>query len=267
VGTLGTSLTTSASPTVARKPASGLAFCEESGRLPAKGTLETANRAAFRLRGLTLVTETTILLLRHGQTTANVEGVFRGRLDLELDDTGRLQAEALAGAVAERGATAVYTSPMKRAMQTAEPIAQRLGVKPFVSEALIDVDFGEWEGKHHTKVAEEYPEIYATWAVRPADVTFPGGESLELVRERVVRGLDEIVHRYEGNTVALVTHRVPCRVLLCHILGLSLNSFWNIMQDTACLNAFHTSARGWVLQLMNDTCHLRHLGYARQDFA
>lgn len=213
------------------------------------------------------MTETKVVLLRHGQTAANVEGVFRGRLDLELDETGLQQANALADAVAQRGATSLYTSPMKRAAQTAEPIGAKLRAKAVVAEAFIDVDFGDWEAKHHTKVAEEYPELYALWAVRPGEVTFPGGESLDGVRLRAAAGLDEMVRKHEGATVAIVSHRVICRLLLCHILGLSSNSFWNIMQDTACLNVFHTSARGWVLDLLNDTCHLRHLGYARQDFA
>lgn len=211
--------------------------------------------------------ETTILLIRHGQTAANVEGVFRGRLDLELDDIGRKQAEALAEEVARRAASVLYTSPMKRAVQTAEPIAQLLGVDAVVSEAFIDVDFGEWQGMHHKEVGEKWPEIYATWSVRPGDITFPGGENLEQVCRRVAAGIEQLVRRHPGATVAVVSHRVPCRVLLCHVLGLSVNCFWNIMQDTACLNAFHTSERGWVIDVINDTCHLRDLGYARQDFA
>ena len=209
---------------------------------------------------------TRIVLVRHGQTAWNKDVRFRGRADVELDEFGLRQAEATGRYVAARwpdGPTrvvAVYASPMRRAMQTAEAIAHAHGLTAQPLGGLLDVDFGEWQGLSPDEVAARYPELYRAWWEAPHTVRFPGGESLDDVRVRILAGLDEVVARHRRQAVALVSHTVANRVLLCAILGLGNASFWRLGQDTCAVNVFDVEDNGtFTLLLLNDTCHLQGL--------
>jgi len=202
---------------------------------------------------------TRIVLVRHGQTIWNKEVRFRGQTDVELDEFGRKQAEATGRYVAARWpVAAVYASRMSRAMQTAAPIARHHGLTVQPLAGLLDLDFGEWQGLSPAEVAQRDPDLYRAWLEAPHTVHFPGGESLDVVRSRVLAGLDEVLARHPEQTVALVSHNVVNRVLLCAVLGLGNDHFWRLQQDTCAVNVFDVDADGiFTLILMNDTCHLR----------
>ena len=210
--------------------------------------------------------QTRVILIRHGQTAWNKQEVFRGRADIPLDEVGLRQAEAVAEALAAEQITRVMTSPLSRAVKTAEALAASRQIVPVVMPAFIDMDFGEWEGQQHAVVREQFPELYAAWRDRPQEVQFPGGEDLEAVRLRAGAALDELVEQYPGETMAIVSHRVVNKLIICHILGLDNSHFWQIKQDTACLNRFRAIGGGYVLDCLNDTCHMRRLGFAVGDF-
>jgi phosphoserine phosphatase len=204
---------------------------------------------------------TRIVLVRHGQTAWNREIRFRGRTDLPLDAVGLKQAEATGRYIAARWpVVAVYASPLSRAMQTAEAIARAhdLAVRP--SDALLDVDFGEWQGHSPDEVAQQYPDLLQAWRDKPHTVHFPGGENLDIVRSRVVAGLDEVIARHAGKTVALVGHAVVNQVMLCIVLGWSNDHFWRVRQGTCAVNVFEAHEDGaFTIALLNDTSHLQHL--------
>jgi broad specificity phosphatase PhoE len=204
---------------------------------------------------------TRIVLVRHGQTAWNKDVRFRGRADVELDGFGLRQAEATGRYVAARWpVVAVYASPMRRAMQTAEAVARAHGLTAHPLPGLLDVDFGQWQGLSPDEVAQRSPDLFRAWAEAPHTVHFPGGESLDDVRQRILAGLDEVVARHRGQAVALVSHTVANRVLLCAILGLSNASFWRLGQDTCAVNVFDVEDDGaFTLLLLNDTCHLQGL--------
>ena len=151
-------------------------------------------------------------------------------------------------------------------MQTAEALAESRGVEPVAVEGFIDIDFGAWEGLQHREVHEQFPELYATWQAQPQAVRFPGGEDLDAVRQRASAALAELVTEHAGQTMALVAHRVVNKVLICHILGVDNSHFWQIKQDTGCLNRFRTAGTGYILDCLNDTCHLRGLQAHGEDF-
>lgn len=203
---------------------------------------------------------TTIVLVRHGQTAWNREMRFRGQADPPLDKVGVEQAAATARYVAQRWPVdAAYASPMRRAMQTAEAIAEahELVAQPF--KGLLDIDFGDWQGHSPAEVRSQYPDLLNAWFERPHTVDIPGGESLDLVRRRVVAGLDTIVERHPGQTVAMVGHTVVNRVLLCAILGLGNEHFWRLRQDTCTVNVFEVDQEGTAtIVVLNDTSHLQH---------
>lgn len=202
---------------------------------------------------------TRIILVRHGQTEWNREERFRGRVDIDLDETGVRQAEAAADKIARWDVAAIYSSPLKRAMATAQIIASHLGLPVEPLDGIIDMDFGIWQGLSIGEARRRYGEFFDVWLHSPQRLKIPEGETLEDVQRRAVATIDDMVARHQNETVALVSHRVVCKVLLCHLLGVDNSHFWQVAQDNAAINLFELG-EGWSsLRLLNDTCHLRNL--------
>lgn len=204
---------------------------------------------------------TQIILARHGETEWNVAEVFRGRADISLNETGEGQAKLLAEHLSRSKLAAVYSSPLKRALKTAEVIAacHKLGV--VVSPGLTDFDYGEWQGLSHQEVKAKYRELHREWLRSPHRVKLPAGENLNDVRERASRVVDEVITGYEG-TVVLVSHRVVNKVLICALLGLDNSHFWNIRQDNCGITTFNYEKGRFVLTGHNDTSFLKPLAKA-----
>ncbi|MBE0415636.1 MAG: histidine phosphatase family protein [Dehalococcoidia bacterium] len=200
-----------------------------------------------------------IILIRHGQTEWNREARFRGRVDIDLDETGAKQAEAAAERIAQWKVAAIYSSPQKRAIATAEVIAKRLGLTVEPLDGIDDMDFGRWQGLSIAEVEEKYPKLFDLWRHSPERLRIPDGESMEDVQRRVIATIDDLVARHENETVVLISHRVVCKVLLCSLLGLDNSHFWQIAQDATAINLFEISGGRATVILLNDTCHLRAL--------
>jgi len=199
---------------------------------------------------------TEIILVRHGETDWNVEEVFRGRIDIELNETGIKQAELLADYLRSLSMVAIYSSPLQRAKKTAEAVARYHSCGVQIAPGLIDFDYGKWQGLSHQEVKSRYKALYAEWIRNPHQVRMPAGESLDDVRRRAVNVVDSIVARYEG-TVVLVSHRVVNKVVICALLGLDNSHFWNIKQDTCGITTFTYQEERFILTKHNDTSFLR----------
>jgi len=180
-------------------------------------------------------------------------------VDVDLDETGRRQAEAAAEKVAQWEVKAIYSSPLKRAMTTAQTVAHRLGLTVHSLEGINDMDFGEWQGLPIADAREKYGALFDLWLYHPEKLEIPGAETLDDVRERVVATIDDVMAKHEDQTIALVSHRVVCKVLLCHLLGLDNSHFWQIVQDATAINLFEIWDGRPSVMLINDTCHLRDL--------
>ena len=199
-----------------------------------------------------------LILARHGETAWNVEKVFRGRADVDLDRVGLKQAELLGKYLSNWELEAIYSSPLRRALDTANMVAGYQKVAVRVAEGLTDFDYGEWQSVPEQEVKKLYPALLNEWHSNPHKVRTPGGESLEDVRRRVVELINDILPRHRGN-VLLVSHRVVIKVLICYLLGLDNSHFWNIRQDVCGITTFdHVDGR-FVLTRHNDTSHLREL--------
>ena len=198
---------------------------------------------------------TTIYLIRHGQTAWNREEVFRGRADIPLNETGRKEAlltgEYLKGVKMD----SVCSSSLSRAVETAEAIARCQDREVQILDGLIDIDFGRWQGVSHEEVREKYGELYRQWKDTPHLVRFPGGESLEEVRERSLRAIHEAILNHAEETLVMVSHRVVNKIVLCGLLGLDNSHFWQIGQDTGCINILEFG-EGFTLRRLNDSSHL-----------
>jgi alpha-ribazole phosphatase len=197
------------------------------------------------------------ILVRHGQTDWNEGRIFRGRIDVELNDNGREQARVIGERLASVELQAVYSSPLRRATETAEAVASLHGLPVRLCDELIDIDFGEWQGLGREEARERYRSIYRVWEETPERVEIPGAESLSAVRERLESGLQRILEEHPDDTVALVSHGLTNKVLLCMVLGLDNSHFWKVKQDNGAINLFKYTATGSKLVLLNDTSHLR----------
>jgi broad specificity phosphatase PhoE len=207
-----------------------------------------------------------LILARHGETEWNVEEVFRGQIDIELNQNGIKQAELLAEHLSGQAIEAVYSSPLKRALKTAEAIARRHKLKIETSPGLNDCDFGQWQGLSLREVKDKYRKLYEQWAESPQSVQIPGGESLGGVRERALKVVNGVTAKHTG-AVVLVSHRVVNKVLICALLGLDDSHFWNIRQDVGGTTFFSYENGRLVLTRHNDTSYLKPLKRAElRDF-
>ena len=197
-----------------------------------------------------------IILARHGETEWNVGEIFRGRVDIALNETGMKQAELLAEYLSASKIDAIYSSPLKRALGTAEAIASHHQIGVEITPGLIDLDFGKWQGLSHREVKNTYRELFVEWISHPDKVKMPAGESLDDVRKRALCLVDDVAARYEG-TVVLVSHRVVNKVLICALLGLDNSHFWNIRQNTCGITTFTYESGRFILTKHNDTSFLK----------
>jgi len=202
---------------------------------------------------------TSIYLVRHGQTAWNREEIFRGRTDVPLDETGLKQAELAGEYLKEVEIDAIYSSPLSRALETAEKIARFHNLKVQPLEGIIDMSFGNWEGHAHQEIKKNDSETYRRWREKPHLVKLPGGESLDDVRVRSMAALEEVIRKHPEKAPVLVSHRVVNKVLICGILGLDNSHFWQISQDPTAINLIHYRNGKYILSLMNETCHLKPL--------
>jgi len=202
---------------------------------------------------------TSIYLIRHGETAWNKEEIFRGRTDVPLNETGLKEAALAAESLKEIEIHGIYSSPLSRAWETAEKIARFHPVEVQSLDGIIDMSFGRWEGHSHQEIRETYPELYRQWGEEPHRVKLPEGESLDEVRVRSMAALNEVIQLHPGKTLALVSHRVINKVLICGILGIENSHFWQIGQDTTAINLIQFTNGRYVLSFLNEACHLKGL--------
>jgi broad specificity phosphatase PhoE len=199
-----------------------------------------------------------IILVRHGQTEWNRVERFRGRADVPLNETGLAQAEATGKRVASEWQTAaVYSSPLSRAVKTAEAIAQHSNLPVQIHQGLADIDYGQWQGLTPDEAQERWPGTLHAWYNEPEAARIPGGETLASLRVRGMAAVNELAARHERQTIVLVGHTVINRIILLSVLGLGNERFWRLRQDTCAINVFEAEAGDFTVASLNDTCHLR----------
>ncbi len=211
--------------------------------------------------------DTQLILIRHGRTILNSAGRFRGHEDVPLDGVGRAQVEALAHRLkASFNITQLLTSPLRRALHTADAIGKTFGLPTVVEPRLIDLDFGNWQGLTADEAATAYPRQYREWERIPERALLPGGGCLAWHVENALRLAGEVVVRYPGETIGLVTHEVICQGLTCGFLSIPLRRFRTITHAPAAFSVFQMLPRAWRAVTLNDTCHLKpSTGHSRSE--
>jgi len=202
-------------------------------------------------------TPTRLLLVRHGQTPLSVARRYSGRGNPSLTEIGLTQAAAIAHRLtATTGITAVITSPLHRARQTADQISAATGAPVAELADLTETDFGECEGLTFTEAAERDPDRHRAWLADPS-VPSPGGESFNDVHDRVARAAQRITAEYSGSTVVVVSHVTPIKTLLRIGLAAGPSVLFRLHLDLASLSVVEFYPDGNTsVRLVNDTTHL-----------
>jgi len=180
---------------------------------------------------------TVLLLVRHGETDWLGEKLAGRLADIHLNAKGRGNAERLAAMLGPLSLAAVYSSPLERAMETAEPTARAAGKSIVRSELLQEVDFGELAGRVFSELREM--DIWRLVHRSPAEVKYPGGETLVEAQARAVRAVEEIHAQYPTGTVALFTHSDTIRLAVAHFLQMPLVAYHALVADPASVSVLY----------------------------
>lgn len=203
------------------------------------------------------ITITRLLLVRHGATTATEEGRFSGSRGAELSEEGRQQAARLGHRLAPQSLTAIYSSPLSRAMDTARIVAGHCRVDLQVRDGLREIHHGRWEGLKREDVERQFPDEYHAWEADPFTFAPVEGESGVSVLARALPVVREVVTAHPGGRILLVSHKATLRLILSSLLGFDPRGYRDRLdQSPACLNVvdFRDPVRA-RLMLFNDTSH------------
>ena len=199
---------------------------------------------------------TTVILIRHGETDWNREGRYQGKIDVPLNERGRAQAIQLAEGLKAIPFDAAWSSQLSRARVTAEVALGDSGLEVREHKGLAEIDHGEWEGKLAAEVARDWPEQVAAWRKTPETVQMPGGETVQIVQDRAVAAMKEIVAACAGQTVLVAAHDAVNKTLLCWAAQAPLSRFWAFKQDSTAVNALRFEGAGPpTILLCNSIAH------------
>ena len=201
-------------------------------------------------------------LVRHAATANNLARppVLQGQhVDEPLSDSGRAQARRTGELLAGVTLNAVFSSPLRRARETAEAIARHHGLTPHDIPELKEVHVGAWEGLAWEHIERQYPEDYRRFREQPEQHGYVGGETLVDVRERVVPALAGLLERHLGHNIAVVGHSVVNRVFLANVLGLPLAAGRRVSQDNCGLSVVRQRGGKLKIVTLNTLFHLSDL--------
>ena len=200
-----------------------------------------------------------LILVRHGETVLNRQRRVLGRGDFPLTELGRLQAQAAGRALGRHRPSALYSSPVARAMETARIIGRIRGLEVVPLPGMAEADAGDLEGLTGEEFRRRFPDFVRRWSQDPATARMPGGETLQEVQERAWRAVMELEEAHPGETVAVVSHYMVTSAFLCRLLGVPLRWFDRLRQDVGAIATVRMDGDGGALLSLNDTCHLRGL--------
>lgn len=200
----------------------------------------------------------TLYFLRHGQTAFSRDNSFSGSgLDLELTLAGQEMAQAFADAYQSIPWQAIYCSPMRRAVATAQPLCQAVKMELQLRPGLTEMSFGHWEGLTQEEAQQQYPQAYLRWSIEPGWYAPPGGETAHQVARRAMPVIDEISQQFSDGNVLIVSHKSTTRIILCHLLGLEVGLYRHRLDCPVCsISIVEMKEQGPFLRAVADQSHL-----------
>jgi broad specificity phosphatase PhoE len=199
-----------------------------------------------------------IYFLRHGQTTFSRNNAFCGSgLDPDLTPAGQEMARAFAGAYQSLKWKAIYTSPLRRTIQTSESLSGKIGLDPERREGLKEIGYGAWEGMTVEEVNKSFHDDYIKWSADPAWNAPTGGEMGIMIARRAADVIEEIKSRFSDGNVLVVSHKATIRTAVCALLGIDLGRFRSRLAcPVASVSIIEFGDRGPMLKSLADTSHL-----------
>lgn len=198
-----------------------------------------------------------LILIRHGETSWNKQRRIQGsRSNTQLNETGYGQADRIAALLKQQRIDAIYSSPLKRAVNTAETLATACGLQVRTVPELQEIDAGELDGLSEKDMCQGHLAFWNEWGKGDPSLHLPGGESLEDLQKRVGWAVERILERHTDDTVAVVGHLFTNLVIICWALGFDLRNIRRLRLATASISIVEFTTRGNTLLLFNDTCHL-----------
>ena len=199
-----------------------------------------------------------LFLVRHGDTELNSRERYWGHSDVKLGAAGLKQAEKLRDRLVTEKIDAIYSSDLERASLTAKIIASKHQLDVFTCAELQEINFGKVEGLTFDEIIRLYPELTELWTSWSRQLKFPDGESVDELNCRVSKFLGRLEKHAPDETILIVAHAGPLRLLVCHLLGIEPQRWREIRLKLASLSIVETSPEGTVLSLLNDVSHLEH---------
>jgi broad specificity phosphatase PhoE len=204
-----------------------------------------------------------VILVRHGESVWNSQRRIQGSLDPELSPCGRRQTDLLVSQFRPHltpAVAAIYSSPLRRAAQTADQIAVAYQIPVVHEPDLREMSLGKWEGKTVAEIQATYPGCYEQWLEDPLAFPAPGGEDLRSFERRVVGVLERMQNTQPKADLIVVSHGGVIKALLCFALGLDVRYLFRLKQDNTAINQIELDGRVRRVLLLNDTCHLSQGG-------
>lgn len=199
-----------------------------------------------------------LYLIRHGETEWNLHNRTQGCVDVPLNENGKLQAIMLARRMSSCRVDRIYSSDLKRAVETANYISQAVKKDVVVMEEFREINFGLWEGLTFEEIKKRFPEEHRIWIENPHRARIPGGEMLYSVFHRVMSGLKKILKDCgDDQNIVIVSHGGPIKLMVLGLLEIDISKYNKFRQDNTAVNIIEVNKEGKaVLTLYNDTRHL-----------
>ena len=207
---------------------------------------------------------TRVLLIRHGESSANKINVFAGHFDADLEPKGLMQAQKTAQYIADNyDIYKIYSSDLKRAFKTGKALSDLTGKEIIPSKALREIYAGKWEGSPYMGLLDIFPEDFNTWLTDIGNATCTGGESVAQLGERVMSFLTAIAKENDGKTIAVTTHATPIRVMQTLVQTGNLSDMKNVpWVSNASVSSFVYDGGKWAIE---STSYDEHLGELKNE--
>jgi len=193
---------------------------------------------------------TTVWLIRHG-LPENVGGRCYGQQDLRLSMEGERQAKAIAAYLARQPLAHIYSSPLRRALETARAVAEPHRLSVETMDAFAEIHFGDFEGLGYDEIQARYPDIFMSWMERPTEAKFPNGENFQEMRQRVLGALDVVRTRQAAKTIVIVAHGGVIRAIVAQALAIPDSQIFRLAQRYGAVNRIDYFGHGATVELLN----------------
>lgn len=200
---------------------------------------------------------TKLYLIRHGQSEWNILSKVQGQKDANLTNIGREQARKLGKRLIDENIDIIFSSDLSRALETAEIISSMINKPVVESKEIQEINFGPWEGLTLAEIQKKYKEEYLIWMKKPDKFKLEGTETLDNLKNRVMKYVEKVLIENKDKNIAIVSHNATLKIIILNLLGMGNAFYKNISLNNVSLSIIECRQYNNVLTLLNDTSHLK----------